>query len=338
MNYRQQSFKKRFSLLFVSMMAVTLLLSACGNNSVTTTNTKEPQQNTTADNSTKNSETIVPVEKTVTDGMGHKVVIPANPQRIIGSYLEDHLVTLGITPVAQWSVANGIQDYLATGLKDVPTISYDLPPESVASFTPDLIIIGAESQVQNGLYEQYSKIAPTYVLDSEVLADWRTSLTTLAEILNKTEVAEKALQDYDQKVADTKAKLTEAIEQQSAAILWLTGKQFFLVDETVSSGSVLYGDLGMTPPNLVTEIPQDARASWNPISLEKLAQLDADHIFLVNSDKGQADDTTQGTIWANLPAVKAGHVYEMESTSSWLYSGYIAGEQVMDDVLKSLTK
>jgi iron complex transport system substrate-binding protein len=338
MYYSIKLVARKFGLLFVSIMMVALLLSACGNTNKTINNTKEAEKTTTVDNSAKNNEVTTVVEKTVTDGMGHTVVIPANPQRIIGSYLEDHLVTLGITPVAQWSVANGIQDYLATGLKDVPTISYDLPPESVASFTPDLIIIGAESQVQNGLYDQYAKIAPTYVIGSEINADWRKSLTTIADILNKTEVAEKALQDYDQKVADTKAHLTESIEQQSAAILWLTGKQFFLVDETLSSGAVLYGDLGMTPPNLVTEIPQDAKASWNPISLEKLAKLDADHIFLLNSDKGQADDTTKGTIWTNLPAVQAGHVYELESTSSWQYTGYIAGKQVMDDVLKNLLK
>ncbi|MNP52470.1 Iron-uptake system-binding protein precursor [compost metagenome] len=111
-----------------------------------------------------------------------------------------------------------------------------------------------------------------------------------------------------------------------------------MVDETLSSGAILYGDLGMTPPNLVTDIPQDAKASWNPISLEKLAKLNADHIFLLNSDKGLAEDATKSTIWSNLPAVKSGHVYELESTSSWLYTGYIANKQIMDDVLTSLSK
>ncbi|AOZ93820.1 ABC transporter substrate-binding protein [Paenibacillus crassostreae] len=330
--------KKKLGFILVSIMVVALLLSGCGNNNAAVNNANKTTETPTADNSTTSTEVAAPAEKTVIDSMGHSVVIPANPERIIGSYLEDYLVTLGIAPVAQWSVANGIQDYLSTGLKDIPTISYDLPPEAVASFTPDLIIIGAESQVENGLYEQYSKIAPTYVLGSEVNSDWRTALTTIAEIVGKSDVAEKALQDYDQKVADTKVKLTEAIQEQSAAILWLTGKQFYLVDETLSSGAVLYSDLGMTPPNLVAEIPQDAKATWNPISLEKLATLDADHIFILNSDKGQDDDTTKSTIWSNLAAVKAGNVYELESTSSWLYTGYIAGVQVMDDVIANLVK
>ena len=54
-------------------------------------------------------------ERTLTDAMGHEVEIPANPQHIIASYLEDNLVALGITPVAQWSVNDGagIQNYLA---------------------------------------------------------------------------------------------------------------------------------------------------------------------------------------------------------------------------------
>ncbi|MNP13107.1 putative siderophore-binding lipoprotein YfiY precursor [compost metagenome] len=183
---RGQLAKSKFGYLWVSIMIVAIMLSACGTTNETANNTKETTPTTTEEPSTTGNEAAAPVEKTVTDGMGHTVVIPANPERIIGSYLEDHLVTLGITPVAQWSVPNGIQDYLSTELKDVPTISYDLPPESVASFKPDLIIIKDESSVQNGLYEQYVKIAPTYVIGSEVAADWRKTLTTIADILNKT--------------------------------------------------------------------------------------------------------------------------------------------------------
>ncbi|BBH20738.1 hypothetical protein Back11_20830 [Paenibacillus baekrokdamisoli] len=36
--------------------------------------------------------------------------------------------------------------------------------------------------------------------------------------------------------------------------------------------------------------------------------------------------------------VKAGHVYELDSKSSWLYSGKIACEKVIDDITKLLVK
>ena len=38
-----------------------------------------------------------------------------------------------------------IQDYLAKELKDVPTISYDLPYEAVLKFEPDLLLISSSA-------------------------------------------------------------------------------------------------------------------------------------------------------------------------------------------------
>lgn len=325
----------RMKLTMVGLMVMVLFLSACGNNNAG--NSANTGAEATAAPTAEATEAPA-APKTVTDAMGHKVTIPANPERVLGSYLEDHLVTLGVTPVAQWSVPNGVQDYLSTELKDVPTISYDLPLEAVISFAPDLILIGSESEVQNGIYDQLNKIAPTYVIGDEVLNDWRKALLKIGELLNKTSEAEQAIKDYEQKAADAKAELSGVIGDQSAAILWLVQKNFYIVDETRSSGAVLYTDLGVTLPNLVTEIPQETRSTWNPISLEKLSELTADHIFLVNSDKTEGSDILNSAIWKGIPAVKAGNVHELSSTSSWLYSGANAGSKIIDDVLKSLVK
>ncbi|WP_042128173.1 iron-hydroxamate ABC transporter substrate-binding protein [Paenibacillus sp. FSL R5-0345] len=330
--------RKRFGsmkLTMVGLMVMVLFLSACGNNnSGNASNTgSEPTAAPTAE------ATEAPAApKTLTDAMGHEVTIPANPTRVLGSYLEDALVTLGVTPVAQWSVPNGVQDYLAAELKDVPTISYDLPLEAVTSFAPDLILIPSESSVQNGIYDQLNKIAPTYVIGDELNQDWRKSLLKIGEILNKTPEAEKAIKEYEDKAAAAKEELEGAIGQESVAILWLVQKNFYIVDETRSSGAVLYTDLGVTLPNLVTEIPVGTRAIWNPISLEKLSELTADHIILVNSDKTEGSEILDSAIWKGIPAVKAGNVHEMSSTSSWLYSGANAGGKIIDDVLESLVK
>lgn len=320
-----------------------LVLSACGSNNANNSGNAANSGNTAADNTantgTANSGNTASDEpKVVTDAMGHEVTIPAHPQKILASYLEDPVVTLGDKPVAQWSVANGIQDYLAPQLSGVPTIAYDLPVESVLGFAPDLIIIGSESQVQKGLYEQYAKIAPTYVLGDKVNNDWRETLKTIGSLLGKSDAAEKAIADYDQKAADTKAKLEASIGKKSAAVLWLVAKNFYLVDDTKSSGAVLYKDLGLTPPNLVSSIPAEAKASWNPVTMEKLAELNADYIFLVNSDKTDAAETLKNPVWQNIPAVKNKHVIELPASSAWLYSGKIAGEMMMDDAVKDLVK
>lgn len=311
-------------LLLALIVIFALAITACGKAS-----------NESADSKGEASDT----ERVMTDALGHKVTIPKNPQRILASYLEDHLVALGIKPVAQWSVANGKQDYLQSlGLEGVPTISYNLPLEEVLSFNPDFIIIGSSSLVQNDMYEQYSKIAPTFVLGDELIKDWRKTLLKIGELLDRKEQAQKVLEEYDAKVAETKEKLDPILKDKKVAILWLVQKSFYMVDENLASGAVLYGDLGIQPTNLVLNLPEEAKATWNPVTLEKLAELNADYIFLVNSDGSGGKEVLNQSIWQGLTAVKENHVYELSTSSSWLYSGAIAGQQVMDDLVSLLVK
>ncbi len=318
----------------LSVCAAALLATACGSNKDAASTTTTPVTSTAPAATAAATVTPAPaVDKVVKDSMGHDVKVPANPKAVIASYLEDPLLALGVKPVVQWSVKGAtVQDYLQTQLAGVPTIGYDLPVESVLKATPDFMIVGSESAVEKGLYEQYSKVVPTFVLGSEVTADFRKTLLKMGEILNKSDSANAALKKYDQKVTETKAKLSSSIGDKKVAILWLTNKSFFVVNGKVASGAVAYGDLGLKMPNILAVLP-DAKANWTPISLEKLAQLDADYVFLVNSDKGQAGNL-EDPLWKNVPAVKSGKVFEMDTKSSWLYNGVIAGERVMDDIVK----
>ncbi|SDN94353.1 iron complex transport system substrate-binding protein [Paenibacillus sp. yr247] len=329
------STKKAFtkSLLLSSVVLLsTIALAACGTKTASTSDATPAATAGAAANTTAPA-----ADKVVKDPFGHEVKVPAHPVRIIASYLEDPLIALGLKPAAQWSVANGTQEYLKDKLQGVPTIEYNLPPEKVLSFNPDIILIGSEGLTQNGLYDQYSKIAPTYVLGDATTQDWRKTLTAMGDLFNKKAEADKVLKDYDQKVADTKSKLQDVTKDKSAAILWLTQKQFYVVNGKVASGAILYGDLGIKMPDVLAAIPDAKAANWNPISLEKLAALNADYIFIVNSDKGQGD-TLESPVWKALPAVKSGHVYEMSASSSWLYNGAIAGAKTMDDLVQALLK
>ncbi|QGR00155.1 ABC transporter substrate-binding protein [Paenibacillus psychroresistens] len=321
---------------------VLLVLSACGTKeakdeastppsiAATPAETKAPEATPIA--------TVVPTVLTVKDALGNEVKIPANPQRIIASYLEDPLVALGVKPVAQWSVPNGIQDYLQKDLAGIPNISYDLPFEAVTSFNPDLLIIASNSEVKDGKYEQYNKIAPTYVLGDDINKDWRQALLKIGEILNKSADAQKALDTYEAKAKEAKEKLTQSIGTQSAAAIWLVQKNFYIVSENLSSGSVLYKDMGLAAPDVVKEVSKTGTGNWLPISMEKLADMNVDHLFLINSDKETGSEALKDAVWKNIPAVKNGHVYEFDSKHSWLYGGVIANSQVIDDVLTSLVK
>ncbi|MDL4843000.1 iron-hydroxamate ABC transporter substrate-binding protein [Aquibacillus rhizosphaerae] len=333
--------KKNKIFIFVSLLAFLFLLAACGNDSGENTSENEEQETTENDEQqTETNGSEEETERTLTDALGNEVTIPANPKRVVASYLEDYLVALGITPVAQWSVSDGasIQDYLQDSLEGVPTIPHDLPLEAVTSFNPDLIIMDSASMVEGNKYNQYNMIAPTYVVGTEQNNDWREELMTIGEIFGKKDQAEQVLEDYEAKAADAKEHIQSAIGDESAAAIWLVGGTFFVVSETLSSGDVLYGDLGITLPNVVKEISENTTSNWSEISLEKLAELDADHIFLINSDQGNGSEMLQDPIWQNIPAVQNNQIYEYEANTSWLYTGPIANTKMIDYVLESLTE
>ena len=305
-------------------MSTVFALAACGGNE---------DNDPSATDSTSDSGPRV-----MTDALGNEVEIPENPERILGSYLEDYLVTLGETPVAQWSVANGTQVYLEDQLEDVPTISSELPPEEVASFDPDLILVGEETQVESGLYEQYDQIAPTFVLGDEVTNDWRKALAKIGEILGKTEEADQALADYEALVDDTKEDIQAVIGEDKVAALWYVADTYYAVSPTQSSGATLFEDLELNPANVNANLPEDNVAQWNPVTLESLAELDADHLILVNSTESTIDDILNDPVWANVPAVTKNQVYDVSRESTWLYTGIQAHTQTVQQAKELLTQ
>ncbi|KMK75234.1 ABC transporter substrate-binding protein [Alkalihalobacillus pseudalcaliphilus] len=314
-----------------SMVSVlTLALVACG----TDENGGEQQA---PDNS---GDEPTSEERVLTDGMGNEVTISGTPENVLGTYLEDHLVALDVLPVAQWSVHGGdsIQQYLQGDLEGIPLIPHDLPFEAVSGYNPDLILVDSPALVEGGKYEQYAKIAPTFVIGEEENNDWREELLTVGEVLNKKEEAEQVLADYNTKAEEAKVQLQDSIGEQSAAAVWLINSSFFIVNENLSSGAVMYGDLGLTAPAVVQEISAADTANWSAISLEKLVELDADHLFLINSDGDGADSAIQDNLWKSIPAVQNGNVYEFEQGTAWLYQGAIANGQIIDYILESLVE
>lgn len=317
-----KQWSKRSTWLTLLAACSLTLLGACSTNNDST-------------DSSGSATTSSEIATTFTDAMGNEVTVPENPQRVIGSYLEDYLVALGVTPVAQWTVGNDSdQAYLQDKLAEVPRINYDLPFEDVLSFEPDLLLMDSNSMVEGGKYDQYSKIAPTYVVTNGEDVTWRERLTDIAKVLHKEEQAAQVEADYDDLVAATKETYADQIQGKSIAVLWVVNNSVFMVSETKSSGQLLYHELGFEVPALVSEISESATADWSAVSLEKLAELDADYLILVNSDKGA--DFFSEQVWQNLDAVKNNHLWEFGPESSWLYNGPIAYTKMIEDIQSKL--
>lgn len=303
---------------FTAISAFSLIaLSACDSNPSTEDSTSASVSDT----------------KTVTDYLDHTVEVPANPQRIIGSYLEDYLVSLNEIPVAQWTVGSGsVLHYLQDELSDVPTINYDLPYEDVLSYEPDLLLISSSGLVEGDAYTQYSEIAPTYVVANGEGVTWQDTYRDVAGVFGKEDVAEETIETYETNAKTLAADLQTEVGEKSVAVIWVTNNSAFVVAANRASGPLLYDDLGFKVPNVVAEISDTATADWSAISNEALAELDADYLFLVDSDENAA--LYDESVWQNIPAVANDQVYRFDSDSSWQYTGPIATQMMLDDVRK----
>lgn len=310
--------------LFISSLVFTLGLAACGQD--------QTEEDTTNGEAADQETNEVDEPRILTDGLGNEVEIPANPESILASYLEDYLVALDITPVAQWSINDGasVQDYLQDELSDVPYIPYDLPFESVMEYEPDLMIV--RDPIEQEMHDQYSEITPTYVLNSSP-TNWRETLLEIGNVLGVEEDAQTVLDNYDATTQEQASLLEEEIAGESAAAIWMVDTSLFIVHEERSSGAVLYGDLGLDVPAVVSELSGDA--DWAAISLEEVAQMDVDHLFLVNSDGTEAE-LFEDRLWQNIPAVQNGNVYEYGPETAWLYNGPVAHEHILNYVVESI--
>ncbi|MUK90050.1 ABC transporter substrate-binding protein [Ornithinibacillus sp. L9] len=312
---------KKYLTVFIGLVGLIVLVSGCG----TDDSNDESVQSNTEENT----------EVTLDSEMGD-VTISLPVERVIAPYHEDALLALGITPVAKWAIGTSIQDYLETELGDLPSIEWNLPLEQVLSHEPDLIILENNLESYEGTYEDYNKIASTYVMTEETTTSWRNQIETFGTLFGKENEAEQVLNDYDAKVAEASEKINEALGEETVAAIWVAGEQFFLFEHNRHSAIVLYSELGINQPDLVTELG-DAELQWNPLSIEKLSELDADHVFLLATEGEPGIEILENSaVWQSTPAAESGNIYRINDPSNWTNRGLIASEQTIDDLLGEL--
>ncbi|GLX67059.1 ABC transporter substrate-binding protein [Paenibacillus glycanilyticus] len=328
---------KRFTRLAQSALILMLiaLLAACGSNNSSSVGNNEAAESTSsaeapagnAANATEQPASTDNGVRVLKDAMGHDVQVPAHPKRILAPFMEDPLTALGMLPVAQWGAAGVPQQYLQDQLKDIPVLNMEggLKPEEALSYQPDLIIFLAPTYLADGSYDQFAKIAPTFVL-SDNEADWRGNLEKLGNLLNDEDAVKTALDSYDQKVADAKSQLGNLPSEKTAVLMQIDGeKGFKLFGPKFYGGETLYQTLGFQQPAVLT-------GDYDTYSIEKLADLnDVDYIFVI-SGPGRGKPPVDNSLWKSLSAVQNNHVFDADS-GHWFNANAIANGLIIRDVL-----
>ncbi|RGC51631.1 ABC transporter substrate-binding protein [Absiella sp. AM29-15] len=298
--------------IFTLCMMISLLtLTACGST-----------------NNHSNTEMI-----TVKDVRG-EVEIPKEAKRIVDlSGNSDILSILGYQVIG---TANSdaydytkFPSYLKDTLKGAKILGYSMQDtmdiEAVMNLEPDVIVI---STVQEKMYEQLTKIAPTIMIQNEAL-DWKENIHHMAEIFQRTKQAETWLSAYETKVEKLSQSIKNKYGKDTSYLSFLaSGGQFFVFSDA-GFGDVLYNDLGLAKPE---GMPKQSDISLPVVTYEGLAEIDADYIFLITTDEMQKE-LENNRVWNNLPAVKNKHVITLPS-SPYFNQGYspIGREKLLDEI------
>lgn len=277
-------------LLIPFMLLLVLIISACSNESTT----KEKKQ---ASEETKS--------KTITyQSENGPVEVPAHPKRVILlSGFTGNVIDLGVNVVGVdvWSKNNPT---FAKELKDVAEVS-DENLEKIIELNPDLII--GLSNIKN--VDKLSEIAPT-VTYTWGKVDYLTQHLEIGKLLNKEKEAQKRIDDFKNRAEVTGKDIQAKIgENATVSVIESYGKDLYVFGDNWARGTeILYQAMHLKMPEKVKEMA--LKSGYYTLSSEVLPEYAGDYVIL--SKYSDADTSFQQTdTYKNIPAVKNGHVFEM---------------------------
>jgi iron complex transport system substrate-binding protein len=224
--------------------------------------------------------------------------------------------------------------------------------EALTKLKPDLIL--GEAGGTENIYPLLSQIAPTLLWEQRTTeGKWQQDIQKIAKALGEEERAEKAIAQYNQKVAAARSELAPVVATHPRLLL-LGANRLAEGFYAINHDSYLSGLLKELGFELVTVPGQDSGAPSLPVTLEMLPQLarQADTIFVLGYDltaKSQSlervlDKQTsviekewrENKITQSLKATREGRVY---FTTYYLWNGLngpIGAELILNELRQIL--
>lgn len=297
---------------FVGAAVLSLALAACGEEEETKTSTAEETEEVAAEKTeaSDKEQAAEATTQTVTY-LGESYEVPSSVETIVAASLEamEDAVVLGVQP------AGIISDDGVTAPAYLPELSggtivgskKEPSAEAMLALQPDVIL--GTSKWDEAKMASYNKVATTFPY-SHISTNWRDNLTLFGQLTGKEAEAEKALADYDAKLAEVQASVKEKLGDKTALIIRVRGGMA-VYPEKVYLNPSLYADFGLKAPEQLstieaqTEITYETLAEWNP------------DIILLQYTTGEGEENAKvaeeilaNDIFKSTNAAKNGAVYE----------------------------
>ncbi|MDX8046470.1 iron-hydroxamate ABC transporter substrate-binding protein [Gracilibacillus sp. S3-1-1] len=300
--------KKHYFFMFILILTMSIL-SACGSDVSSQSEASEEGENTQSRETVTYESETGPVE------------IPAEPKRIVAlsNAPNVHALDGELVGVDKWTKGSPL---LADELADVPVVSEN-EPETVMAQNPDLIIAG--STMEN--LDELQKIAPTVIYTWGKL-DYLEQQVEIGKLLNKEEEAQEWVQEFKERTATLGEKIKEKYgEDVSVSVFEVDAKNFYVFGDAWARGTeALYQAMDL---NMSEKVQEDAlEDGYHTLSLEVLPEYAGDFI-VISKKASEENEFMQSDTWNSIPAVKKGHVIEIDQDAS-SYSDPITLKYLVD--------
>ncbi|WP_135547008.1 ABC transporter substrate-binding protein [Paenibacillus cymbidii] len=339
----------RIRTVFVSLFAglIVLAISACGSNnnqaaqgaspaaaipSASVAPTASPSVQPSA------SASAAPAKRTITHALG-QTEVPAKVSRVasLTPHFADHLVALGITPIASVSrEAGDFEPYLAAQLKGTESLGQQSAPslEKLVTLKPDLIL--AVEKDHSKAYETLQKTAPTLIFtDKEMEQDWAGVFLKVAAAVGKKDEGKAKLKAFEDRTKALKEKLAAKLGNETVVFFKMTDKDARVLSKNSPLGKIAYEQLGLKAPQGLPDGEGEIK-----IAIEKLPEMNPDHIFVMDVNVpdyvDKLNEAMKTPIWQSLNAVKNKHVYMVPLRATKTGFGLVMHGLFVDEVQKAL--
>ncbi|ARU61510.1 ABC transporter substrate-binding protein [Tumebacillus avium] len=317
--------KKSGFTMFTVLLSSMLILSGCGS--------KTEEQKPAAEPAKQE------VKYTVKHAMG-ETPIEGTPEKVVVLTNEgtEALLAMGVKPVGAVKSWTGDPWYahIKADMEGVQVVGDESQPnlEAIAALQPDLII--GNKMRQEKVYEQLKAIAPT-VMSEDLRGNWRKNFTLYAEALNKKAEGDKALADWDARVAEFKTQAGDKLKTEVSMVRFMAGKTRIYYNNTFSG--MIFKELGLARPE-----KQNVEEFAAEVGKERIPEMEGDILFYFTYDtgNGEANKTEQewlnDSLFKNLEVVKAGKAYKVDDAIWNTAGGIRAANLLLDDLGSYLLK
>ena len=271
---------------------------------------------------------------TVKDAKG-EFTFDKTPSRVVAleySFV-DALAQVGVSPVGVADdnkvdrilpqVREKIAAWQSVGTRSQPSL------EVIASLKPDLII--ADPSRHTAVFEELKKIAPTVMFDSRH-ESYQENLETaqkIGDLVGKSAEMKAKINEHNDYIANIAKNL--GVQGKKASFGTSREDKFNIQNDNGYVGSFLT-TLGFAPTKLNSD------QAFVEINLEQLVMEKPEYLFIAHyRDESIARKWEAEPLWKAIPAVKANHVYSVDS-DMWARGRGLEASKIMAKQMEDFVK